>query len=107
MVAIDKSAPKIQQIMNNAAKLGLSNIQPHIFDSTKLVADQMGDFNIRKPPFQPETFDRILLDAPCSALGQRPQLYNAIRFKELQSFPRLQKKLFCAVLSLIFLLLNI
>ena len=26
------------------------------------------------PPFPPEFFDRILVDAPCSAMGQRPLL---------------------------------
>jgi 16S rRNA C967 or C1407 C5-methylase (RsmB/RsmF family) len=52
------------------------------------------------PPFPPATFDRVLLDAPCSALGQRPQFTNRMRLKELRSFPRLQKKLFLAAARL-------
>lgn len=56
------------------------------------------------PPFLKESFDRILLDTPCSALGQRPQLYNPIRLKELESFPRLQRKLFITVKYLFFIL---
>lgn len=46
------------------------------------------------PPFQAETFDRILLDAPCSALGKRPQLSNNISEAVLKSYVPLQRKLF-------------
>ena len=49
------------------------------------------------PPYPSGTFDRILLDAPCSALGQRPQLVVRMNLKELQSYPRLQRKLFTTV----------
>ena len=46
-------------------------------------------------------FDKILLDAPCSALGQRPQLTNNMKLKELLSFPKLQKKLFDVAVKLL------
>lgn len=49
------------------------------------------------PPYPCGTFDRILLDAPCSALGQRPQFVVRMTLKELQSYPRLQRKLFTTV----------
>ena len=47
-----------------------------------------------EPPFERQSFDRILLDAPCSALGQRPQFLNRLRTKELNSYSKLQRKLF-------------
>ena len=46
------------------------------------------------PPFLASTFDRILLDPPCSGLGQRPQLRYTFSDKELASYPILQKKFF-------------
>ena len=49
------------------------------------------------PPYPSGTFDRILLDAPCSALGQRPQFVVRMNLKELHSYPRLQRKLFTTV----------
>ena len=52
---------------------------------------------VPSPPYPSGTFDRILLDAPCSALGQRPQFVVRMNLKELQSYPRLQKKLFTTV----------
>jgi len=93
----------VKQIQANAEKLGLRNIKTFVFDSVKAVFDkeQAADIIREEPPFLKESFDRILLDAPCSALGQRPQLYNPIRCKELESFPRLQRKLFIAAAELL------
>ena len=53
------------------------------------------------PPFPAESFDKILLDAPCSALGQRPSLSNPISSKELASYPSLQRKLLSAAVKLL------
>ena len=107
VIALDKSASKVLQIIENSKMLGLQNIRCFVFDSTKACIEaseeqfQMEDTVINRaliePPFLPNSFDRVLLDAPCSALGQRPQLHNPIRLKEVQSFSRLQKKLFSAV----------
>lgn len=47
------------------------------------------------------SFSHILLDAPCSGLGQRPQLRTKMTCKELASFPRLQKKLFATAVELL------
>ena len=100
VIALDKSASKIKQIQENSSKLGLTNITAYVFDSTTACimekpvkhlqgydATTVASFPT-SPPFLPNSFDRILLDAPCSALGQRPQLYNPIRLKEVQSFAR-------------------
>lgn len=50
-----------------------------------------------KPPFPLRYFDRILLDGPCSALGQRPQHSFKKARQELESFPIYQRKLLNAV----------
>lgn len=46
-----------------------------------------------KPPFKIESFDRVLLDAPCSNLGQRPLLKIDADENLIRSFPVLQRKL--------------
>ena len=46
------------------------------------------------PPYPAGSFSRIMLDAPCSALGQRPCLRNNTSAAEVRSFPALQKQLF-------------
>ena len=83
VLAFDKSNSKIQQIQNMAARLEIpdARIKTEVQDSTKV-------------DLKHESFDKILLDAPCSALGQRPLLIQSSRVKELKSFMRLQKKLF-------------
>ncbi|XP_046459272.1 tRNA (cytosine(72)-C(5))-methyltransferase NSUN6-like isoform X1 [Daphnia pulex] len=112
VIALDKSASKIKQIQENSAKLGLTNITAFVQDSTTACImekpEHLQEYETTaaaslqtSPPFLPNSFDRILLDAPCSALGQRPQLYNPIRLKEVQSFARLQKKLFLTAAQLL------
>lgn len=53
--------------------------------------------NTPGPPFPPESFDRVLLDAPCSGLGQRPNMSCTMSLKEICSYMPLQRKLFRAV----------
>lgn len=49
------------------------------------------------PPFLPESFDGILLDAPCSGMGQRPNMAYSLSLKEVTSYQPLQRKLFRVV----------
>lgn len=79
-MALDKSAAKVRQIVDNAARLGLHNVDAFAIDAVRAV-DDAGSDALATPPFRPQSFDRILVDAPCSALGQRPQLYNPMRFQ--------------------------
>lgn len=103
LIALDKSLSKIQKITKNVKHCKLSCVKEFVYDSTKAVdttKTSEDSENIRKsesllmPPFPTELFDCVLLDAPCSALGQRPQLSNMMTLKELHSYPFLQKKLF-------------
>ncbi|XP_072029543.1 uncharacterized protein [Amphiura filiformis] len=102
LVALDKSAGKIKRIQENAAKLKLDMVKSYAYDSTKSCKPHAqlveGTWN---PPYPPGTFDRILLDAPCSGLGQRPQIKNNITLKDLQSYPPYQRKLFATAVELL------
>jgi len=96
VVAIDRSQKKIDQIQGTCTAMSVSEyVTCHVGDSTK-IADP--GYN---PTFPDGHFDKILLDAPCSALGQRPQLTNNMKLKELLSFPKLQKKLFDVAVKLL------
>ena len=70
-------------------------VDAFVQDGTKIVFDQK---------FGENSFDKILLDAPCSALGQRPQFGQSMKVKELRSFANLQKKLFSAAVKLVIVL---
>ncbi|XP_061660905.1 tRNA (cytosine(72)-C(5))-methyltransferase NSUN6 isoform X2 [Syngnathoides biaculeatus] len=81
VVALDKIRNKMELIRRNAETLQLRSVAAFCFNSTKVVSDD-GDCGAEGPPFPPESFDRVLLDAPCSGLGQRPNLASAWTLKE-------------------------
>lgn len=101
VVAGDKSYNKITAINRNCDRQGITIVKALAMDGTKIVAEEDSVVTELSPPFPPGTFDRVLLDAPCSALGQRPQFFNKMKMKELRSFPKIQKKLFSSAVSLL------
>ncbi|XP_054768066.2 tRNA (cytosine(72)-C(5))-methyltransferase NSUN6-like [Lytechinus pictus] len=104
VVALDRASKKIARIEANAAALHLKCINAYCFDGTKAcitgteMAEGKGDC---QPPFPRLTFDRVLLDAPCSGLGQRPRIYSKMSLSEIKSYPALQRKLFSSAVSLL------
>lgn len=64
-----------------------------------------GDINF--PEIPAEYFDRILLDVPCSALGQRPSIKNPMTLSSLKSYPGYQRKFIRKVLLKKYLILYI
>jgi 16S rRNA C967 or C1407 C5-methylase (RsmB/RsmF family) len=83
--------------MLNIENFGVMNTHTFCFDATKAVCELNNKSILDGPPFSKESFDRILLDGPCSALGQRPQICNSISISQLRSYVPLQRKLFSSV----------
>lgn len=52
-------------------------------------------------PNQPVLFDRILLDPPCSGLGQRPKLRVDLNLGALKGFSPYQRKLMYTAVDLL------
>ena len=105
VVALDKSENKTRAIQRNCAQLGATIVTTFAADGSKCVetadcAPGSSDSGLA-PPFPEESFDRVLVDAPCSGLGQRPQFYNKMSSKELRSFPRIQRKLVSSAVRLL------
>lgn len=102
VVALDSSASRVRSMRPRLSSY--QSITAHVFDSTKAVAvDPLPTpSTFSGPPFPCASFDRILLDAPCSGLGNRPQLSSTIkRAKVLQSFPHIQRRLFAQAVELL------
>ncbi|PWA18182.1 hypothetical protein CCH79_00004091, partial [Gambusia affinis] len=100
VVALDRIRNKIDRIRQNAQMLSLQSIKAFCFNSTQAVSDEPAQ-EAEGPPFPPESFDRVLLDAPCSGLGQRPIMASTWSLKEICSYPLLQRKLFQAAVRLL------
>ncbi|XP_049873958.1 tRNA (cytosine(72)-C(5))-methyltransferase NSUN6 [Pectinophora gossypiella] len=92
IIAIDKTKLKTDKIRINCELQAITCVKIYFYDSTKICSNTRGLNG--EPPFQPKTFDKVLLDAPCSGLGQRPQLNNKMTPKMLQSYKFMQRKLF-------------
>ncbi|KAM9333489.1 tRNA (cytosine(72)-C(5))-methyltransferase NSUN6 isoform 2-T2 [Pholidichthys leucotaenia] len=100
VVALDRIRNKIDKITENAQMFHLRSIRAYCFNSIEAVSSDPAQ-NSEGPPFPPESFDRILLDAPCSGLGQRPNMANTWTLKEICSYQPLQRKLFHAAVQLL------
>ncbi|KAM8822445.1 tRNA (cytosine(72)-C(5))-methyltransferase NSUN6 isoform 2-T3 [Spinachia spinachia] len=100
VVALDRIRNKIDRIRQNAQMLHLRSITVYCFDGTRAVSSDPTP-GAEGPPFPPESFDRVLLDAPCSGLGQRPSMSCTWSLKEICSYQPLQRKLFQAAVRLL------
>lgn len=102
VVALDKIRNKIERVRQNAQMLQLQSIKVFCYDGVKSVSSDKETLEETDgPPFPPESFDRVLLDAPCSGLGQRPNMANTWSLKEICSYQPLQRKLFQAAVRLL------
>ena len=81
VVAIDRSQRKVDQIRRTCHQMSVGDsVRTLVADSTRL-----GD---NQHPYLKEPFDKVLLDAPCSALGQRQALFLG-GLKEIVFPPRI------------------
>lgn len=98
VVCLDRGPGRSLKIMRNAIALGLKSIEVHPFYDATRACKEDGSASIEAPPFPPETFDRIILDPPCSSLGQRPLIRKPFRnLKEMESNEPTQRRLFATV----------
>jgi len=100
LVAIDRSKSKLKKIHKNFEKLYKStykeNVQIISLDSATLSPKVCQSRGI------PNEYDRILLDTPCSALGQRPRLCSDTLITDhVKTYPVLQRNLLKAAVSLL------
>jgi 16S rRNA (cytosine967-C5)-methyltransferase len=91
--ALDLHKHKVKLIDENASRLGLTNIRTSALDSRKA-----GE------KFEKESFDRILVDAPCSGLGvlrRKPDIKYAKKEGDLLSLQKIQLDILSSVAPLL------
>jgi 16S rRNA (cytosine967-C5)-methyltransferase len=84
ILARDVSTSKLSYIKENIKRLGIHSIQTEIFDGTTLDQEHQA------------SFDKILVDAPCSGLGiirRKPEIKYNRSLEELKSISNLQYKI--------------
>ncbi|CAK1580262.1 unnamed protein product [Parnassius mnemosyne] len=100
IIALDKTQQKADKIVKNCKAHGITCVNVFAFNSVNCYTE-CGDGEVIKPPFPLNSFDKVLLDAPCSGLGQRPLLVNKISSKMLESYKFVQRKLFNAAVKVL------
>ena len=90
VVAADLDPGRASVIAANVDRLGLGNV-------AVVVADGL------RPPFRPGTFDRVLVDAPCSGLGvlrRRPDARWRVQPGDVPRLAELQRRMLDVALDL-------
>jgi 16S rRNA (cytosine967-C5)-methyltransferase len=83
IVAMDRSAERIAELKQEAARLGIN-----------IIETQSGDLSVALPDSLKEMFDCVLVDAPCSGLGtlrRNPEIKWRTNEKDLYNFAAAQK----------------
>ncbi len=83
VVGLDLNRGRVARIVEAAARLGLTTVDPLVADGRAL-------------PFVPASFDRVLVDAPCSGLGvlrRRPEARWRLEPDAPEVLARLQREL--------------
>jgi 16S rRNA (cytosine967-C5)-methyltransferase len=91
VVAGDPRPSRARLVQANRQKLGLDQLFPIVADG-------------RTPPFRPRTFDRVLLDAPCSGLGalrRRPDARWRVDEADIERLAELQRDLVVRLAGLV------
>ena len=92
VVAVDVHPSRSWLVSENAEQLGLR----------ERIGVVVGD--ARRPPLRPRSFDRVLLDAPCSGLGvlrRRPDARWRVRPEDVDALVTLQRDLLDAAVTLL------
>jgi len=86
IIANDNSKPRLHKLESNLARMGASSVECTLFDATQLSRH-----------FPEESFDKILLDAPCSGEGMmtltEDKLFDSWSVAHIKRLQQLQKRL--------------
>lgn len=93
VISLDLHEHKVKLIEGQVNRLGLSNVETRVMDARK-VADY----------FEGETFDKILVDAPCTGFGvirRKPEIKYTKTEKDVQALANIQLEILRAVAPLV------
>ncbi|KAA0547985.1 16S rRNA (cytosine(967)-C(5))-methyltransferase RsmB [Bacillus sp. BGMRC 2118] len=93
VVSVDLHEHKVKLINEQVSRLQLSNVETIAMDSRKL-----------KEKFENETFDRILVDAPCSGLGvirRKPDIKYQKKEQDIHHLSTIQSTILSSVAPLL------
>lgn len=81
VVAVDRSVEKIRVLEENARRLRLKSLRTLVYDS-RYISEVTGT----------NSFDAVILDPPCSALGVRPKLHYSRTYLDVVRLANYQRQ---------------
>lgn len=93
IVACDSSRPRLERMQENLTRMSVACVETHRVDWLS-----------RSPIFEPESFDRILVDAPCSNTGvirRRVDVRWRLTPADFEQMPQRQRAILDALLPLL------
>jgi 16S rRNA (cytosine967-C5)-methyltransferase len=93
VVSLDIHDHKVKLIQEQAERLHLTNIQTKVLDSRKV-----------SEYFEKESFDKILVDAPCTGFGvlrRKPDIKYAKTENDIRQLAKIQREILAAVAPLL------
>lgn len=107
ILAFDKNKNKVDKLERTLRRNKATGVRAFVADSTRLCASESVG-GVSPESFEagrrllPNSFDRILLDPPCSAIGQRPSLRpKVITATSRASFAAYQRRLLEVAMNLL------
>ncbi|EGC30470.1 hypothetical protein DICPUDRAFT_41394 [Dictyostelium purpureum] len=101
IIALDKNKGKVKKVLDLCKKLSLDSfVKCYSRDSSKLLKEHQQDPS-DKVIFKEGSFDKILLDGPCSGLGSKPRFIETSKLIDLQNCSDFQKKLLDVAVGLL------
>jgi 16S rRNA (cytosine967-C5)-methyltransferase len=93
ITAVDVHPQRVELILNSARRYGLTSIHPLAADGTRITE-----------VLPPGSFDKVLLDAPCSGLGtlrHKPEIKLRLKPEDLDELVEVQRRLSEAALAMV------
>lgn len=96
VVALDRTQAKVDEVMRLVTDMKLKSVRAYKMDATTLcqyAGNVGGTSEVPLDVLTPESYDAVLLDPPCSALGLRPRLAHDWTPHQLERIAAYQRAL--------------
>lgn len=101
VIAMERQANRLEKLKENLGVWGATCVTPVKFNAVKAHDPSLPNRSKLEPPFSSEYFDKILVDAPCSGLGNRPKLKSDFMVAHITNYLETQKSILSTAVQLL------